>query len=289
MFMNPWRWRSTSSSWTKSNVCNSQIDSNCSDDVHLVRRRRRRRKEQGENKKKRKRRRGEQEGEVLLQCFAFNCVPCCVCRGLLNAPWMCSSCRFSSSFFFDYDEGGFSSKLFFLGFEEFLSNLLLLLRICYWIGFQEPFFWGCHGHLLTSSWNFRVLWFKKALGLLHFILLLHFECIALCECYIEVWKRFSVGWSSFVTKQYINWQFFTHNPQWYEEFPTLSLSFDCYIYHQILTLDFQWNQGISNKCLDLYFVFNTILSDVPVLQSKKIGWPSKELISIFFGDTQLLF
>jgi hypothetical protein len=71
-------------------MCNSQIDSNCSDDVHLVRRRRRRRrrrrKEQGENKKKRKRRRGEQEGEVLLQCFAFNCVPCCVCRGLLNAP-----------------------------------------------------------------------------------------------------------------------------------------------------------------------------------------------------------
>lgn len=63
------------------------------------------------------------------------------------------------------------------------------------------------------------------------------------------------------------------------------MSFDCYIYHQFLTLDFQWNQGISNKCLELYFVFNTILSDFPVLQSKKTGWPSKESILSFFLQT----
>lgn len=150
----------------------------------------------------------------------------------------------------------------------------------------RTFFLGLSWTSFDKFMKLTIIMIQESSGLLHFILLLYFVSVSHFVSVLN-WslEKIFCWWSSFVTKKYIYWQFFTRNPQWNEEIPTLSLSFDCYIYHQFLTLDFQWNQGIFNKCLELYFVFNTILSDVPSLQSKRIGWPSKELISNFFLET----
>jgi hypothetical protein len=106
-------------------VCSSQIDSNCSDDVHLVRRRRRTtRKEQGENKKSRK-----EEEENKRKKFCCSVLLSIVFLAVFVEDFsMLLECVAAADFLQAFSsimmKGGFSFKLFFGGFKEFLSNLL---------------------------------------------------------------------------------------------------------------------------------------------------------------------